>query len=364
VKFVVSSPLLSTFKHPLDKPPHPKWNPQSVAAFFQRHGNGVGAIGIEVPDAANAYKISTQNGATGVCEPTTLQYPDGSKVIIAEIVAYDDGVEKPTGFGDTLLRFIQYDNVTEANRDLYLPGYKAVKDKTNLDYGIARIDHVVGNVHDMDATIANLKKWTGFHTFAKFTKEEIMTRWSSLNSEVLSNNNLKVLLPINEKAPGKKESQIEEYLKAYNGCGVQHIAIRADNVFTTVQKMIAASDHGFEFIPTPATYYEDPIVIARLAKLSPEQQKQAKELGVLVDEDDEGMLLQIFTKPLFDRPTIFIEIIQRRCGEIAVDVPGCGGFGKGNFKALFESIERMQEARGGLLDDTSSPSDTRTTAYT
>jgi len=212
------------------------------------------------------------------------------------------------------------------------------------------MDHVVGNVFDMNKIIKDLKTWTGMHTFAFFTKEEIQTKWTSLNSEVLSNNTCRVLLPINESAEGKAESQILEFLKAYNGPGVQHIALKSDNIFASVKAISSMKEIGFSFIPTPATYYEDPMIINRMENnLDSKEIEAIKELGILVDLDEEGILLQIFTNPLFDRPTVFIEIIQRKCKGKTIEVPGCGGFGKGNFKALFESIERLQQARGGLI---------------
>lgn len=205
-------------------------------------------------------------------------------------------------------------------------------------------------MYDLNKIVSDIKKWCGFHTFASFTKEEIQTPWTSLNSEVLSNNNNRVLLPINESAEGKKESQILEYLKAYNGPGVQHIALKTENVFASVELIRANSSIGFEFIPTPSDYYSDKIIVDRMREhLTEAEIKAVKDLGILIDLDEEGVLLQIFTKPLFDRPTIFVEIIQRKCKGVTIEVPGCGGFGKGNFKALFESIERLQEKRGGLL---------------
>jgi len=306
---------------------------------------------LEVRNATEAYNVATSRGAKGMMEPTILEAKKeegGGRVVISEILIYnDEDPNFPNKKSDTVMRFIQYDNFNGP----FLPGYKMVDDKDNLDYLIQNIDHCVGNVYSMDNIINDIKKWTGMHTFAKFTKEEIMTKWTSLNSEVLSNNNFRLLLPINESAPGKKESQILEYLKAYNGPGVQHIALKSKNIFATIMSMIKMKDFGFDFIPTPASYYEDPIIIDRLENhLEPEERKGVKELGILVDLDDEGILLQIFTKPLFDRPTVFIEIIQRKCRGVTIDLPGFGGFGKGNFKALFESIERLQALRGGLLE--------------
>jgi len=258
-------------------------------------------------------------------------------VIISEIICY----------GTTKIRFYE----SRGYSGSFLPGYVPVEDTKGYDYGLYRMDHVVGNVYNMDETIANLKRWLGFHTFSKFTKEEIETEYTALNSEVLSNDTQTVLLPINEPAKKKRESQITEYLKAYNGAGVQHIAIFTPSILDTVN-LIRNAPVGFQLIPTPHTYYDDEKVKRILAEhMSPEAQEQMREFGILADEDEEGVLLQIFTKPLFDRPTIFVEVIQRICSGEVIDKAGCGGFGKGNFKALFESIERLQAERDMLLEE-------------
>lgn len=358
VKFVVTAPYLSNFIHPNNKMPNPNYDPSKASHFFHRHGSGVSAIGIEVKDAMKAYEIATSRGAPGATKPTILEASKeegGGRVIFSEIFIYSDVRQHATENmkSETVLRFIQYDNFNGP----FIPGYKRVTDKNPLNFGILRIDHVVGNVFDMNHVIQSLKTWIGLHSFAKFTKEEIQTKWTSLNSEVLSNNNFRVLLPINESAEGKKESQILEYLKAYNGPGVQHIALKTANIFASVEMINDNSDVGFEFIPTPETYYKDPEIIKRMTEhLTENEREGVQKYGILVDLDEEGVLLQIFTKPLFDRPTIFVEIIQRKCkGEKEIEIPGCGGFGKGNFKALFESIERLQELRGGLLESTSTP---------
>jgi 4-hydroxyphenylpyruvate dioxygenase len=356
VKFVVNAPYLTEFKYPKSKPPNPKYDEERAKAFFSRHGNGVSCIGVEVGDAFQAYKTAIANGAPSVVEPTVLEASPGEgggKVIFAEIEIYGDERSKASKDQSlTTMRFIQYDNF---NGPLF-PGYQKTQDYSDLDYGIARIDHVVGNVWDMTHSVNNLKKWIGLHTFANFTKEEIQTRWTSLNSEVLANNNLKLLLPINESAEGKKESQILEFLKTYNGPGVQHIALKTKNIFASVQLIQENREVGFEFIPTPPTYYEEPEIKKRMEEhLSKEEREAVKKYGILIDLDEEGVLLQIFTKPLFDRPTLFLEIIQRKCAGETLDIPGCGGFGQGNFKALFESIERMQKERGGLIDNQRNP---------
>eukprot|EP01130_Rhizamoeba_saxonica_P012269 TRINITY_DN5151_c0_g1_i2.p1 TRINITY_DN5151_c0_g1~~TRINITY_DN5151_c0_g1_i2.p1 ORF type:complete len:486 (+),score=121.27 TRINITY_DN5151_c0_g1_i2:2357-3814(+) len=337
VRWVITSPYLSNFQHPDNNSPDPNFDGQAVTNFLNTHGSGVGVIGLKVGNATQAYNTAVKNGAVGHREPYEILGENGS-VIVSEIGFY----------GDVKLRFVEYKGYEGA----FLPGFKNVDDKHELNYQIKRMDHVVGNVYDMDETINHIKKVLGFHTFAKFSKEDIATKWTSLNSEVLANEKENVLLPINEPAPGKKESQITEYLKANNGPGVQHIALFTPDVLNTINYMrVAGQFGGFEFIPAMPEYYNDKRVKDIMDRhLSPEVQDKIKEYGILVDEDAEGALLQIFTKPLFDRPTIFVEIIQRLCHGQVIDKPGCGGFGKGNFRALFQSIERMQAERHMLLD--------------
>jgi 4-hydroxyphenylpyruvate dioxygenase len=338
VKWVITTPYMSEFEHPSNNPPLPNFDSKHVSEFVTKHGSGVGVIGINVDDAAEAYRLSTENGATGVLEPTELKRDnEEGSVVISEIFCY----------GDTKIRFYE----SRGYKGALFPGYVPVEDTKGYDYGLYRMDHVVGNVYNMDEAINNLKSWLGFHTFAKFTKEDIQTEYTSLNSEVLSNDQENVLLPINEPAKKKRESQITEYLKAYNGPGVQHIAIFTPSILDTVE-MMRKAPIGFEFIPTPHTYYDDEKVKAIIAEhLQPDAEQQLKEFGILADEDGEGVLLQIFTKPLFDRPTIFVEVIQRVCHGEVIDKAGCGGFGKGNFRALFESIERLQAERDMLLEE-------------
>jgi len=346
IKFIITAPYLSEFVHPADKKPNPTYDAARAKRFFQRHGSGVSAVGVVVDDVRAAYQSAVEKGAKSVLAPTEVKAEKGS-VVFAELEVYgDDTTGNPLHLSETVLRLVQYIDFEGP----WLPGYRAVEDKHPLDYGLIRMDHVVGNVYDMNKICADIKKWTGFYTFGGFTKEQIQTPWTSLNSEVLSSNNNRVLMPINETAEGKKESQIMEYLKAYNGPGVQHIAIKSSNIFRSVSTMRQNSHVGFEFIPTPKSYYEDPVIIERMANnLTKEEIEGVLANDILVDLDDEGVLLQIFTKPLFDRPTVFVEIIQRKCMGKTIEVPGCGGFGTGNFKSLFEAIERMQAARGGLL---------------
>jgi len=258
-------------------------------------------------------------------------------MVVAEIFLY----------GDTIVRFIEYKDY----KGPYLPGYQPVDDPNPFSYGIQRMDHVLGNVPELDPMVEKIQKWFGFHIFAYFSQEDIATEWTSLNSKVMANNYETVLLPLNEPAKKKRESQITEYLKAYNGPGVQHIAMFTPEILSTIQEISAASTQGgVELLPANKEYYNDKDVQDIMKEhLTEDAIELVKKYGILVDRDAEGVLLQIFTKPLFDRPTLFCEIIQRICHGEVVDKPGCGGFGKGNFRALFQSIERMQAARGMLL---------------
>jgi len=342
---VILSPYLSEFVHPEQKFPHPNWNANYVRDWVGKHGNGVAVIGLKVGNAKEAYERSTGVGerdpseyAKGRTPPTELKDEHGS-MIVAEVFLY----------ADTIVRFIEYKDY----KGPYLPGYQPVDDPNPFSYGIQRMDHVVGNVPELDPMVEKIQKWFGFHVFAGFTKEDIATEWTSLNSKVMANNYETVLLPLNEPAKKKRESQITEYLKAYNGPGVQHIAMFTPEILSTIQEMVAASTQGgIELIPANEEYYNDKDVQDIMKEhLTADAIELVKKYGILVDRDAEGVLLQIFTKPLFDRPTLFCEIIQRICHGEVVDKPGCGGFGKGNFRALFQSIERMQAARGMLLPD-------------
>lgn len=221
----------------------------------------------------------------------------------------------------------------------------------DLDFGIRRLDHAVGNVPQLGPVIEYVKGFTGFHEFAEFTSEDVGTTESGLNSVVLASNDEMVLLPLNEPVYGtKRKSQIQTYLEHNEGAGVQHLALASENIFRTLREMRKRSGiGGFEFMPSPPpTYYRN--LKSRAGDvLSDEQIKECEELGILVDRDDQGTLLQIFTKPVGDRPTIFIEIIQRVGCMIKDDAgetyqkSGCGGFGKGNFSELFKSIEEYEK---------------------
>lgn len=260
-------------------------------------------------------------------------------------------VSEIRAYGDVVLRFIsRHDGFDGA----FLPAYQAVApSSSSQDYGLERIDHAVGNVWDLLESVNYVGKMTGFHEFAEFTAADVGTMDSGLNSVVLANNEERVLLPLNEPTYGtKRKSQIQTYLEYNNGPGLQHLALQTSDIFSTLTKMREVSERGgFEFVERPKpTYYRD--LPARIGEaLTAEQYQQVEELGLLVDKDDQGILLQIFTKPIGDRPTMFLEIIQRiGCQEPDPADPkktiqrgGCGGFGKGNFKALFQAIEEYEK---------------------
>eukprot|EP00300_Choanocystis_sp_HF-7_P005766 c14259_g1_i2.p1 GENE.c14259_g1_i2~~c14259_g1_i2.p1 ORF type:complete len:481 (+),score=104.58 c14259_g1_i2:213-1445(+) len=319
--------------------PHPAFDPVAMHNFHAAHGLAVRAIGISVPSVDETWAQCTANGGKGVLPPTTLSAAGTAGALrICEIAAY----------GDVVLRFVE----NRGFEGVFLPGYERVED-TQESYGLNRIDHIVGNVPCLRDVFQYLTKMTGWHRFAEFTAEDVGTVDSGLNSVVVGNNNEMILMPINEPTWfTKKRSQIQVYLEHNSGAGVQHVAIKCDDIVATMTKLRAASDVGFEFLPAPpsakdretgktVTYYE--WVKSRAGKyISDELIAKLQAVDVLVDIDDQGILLQIFTKPLDDRPTLFFEIIQRLCflpkAEVE-EIGGCGGFGKGNFSALFAQIE-------------------------
>ncbi|KAJ4915206.1 phytoene desaturation 1 [Raphanus sativus] len=305
-------------------------------SFFSSHGLGVRAVAVEVEDAESAFSISVSNGAVPSSPPILLN----DAVTISEVKLY----------GDVVLRYVSYN---KAVTSLFLPRFEPVEDTSSfpLDYGITRLDHAVGNVPELVPALTYLASFTGFHQFAEFTADDVGTAESGLNSAVLANNDETVLLPINEPVHGtKRKSQIQTYLEHNEGAGLQHLALTSEDIFRTLREMRKRSCvGGFDFMPSPPpTYYKN--LKKRVGDvLSDEQMKECEELGILVDRDDQGTLLQIFTKPLGDRPTIFIEIIQR-IGCMKKDEEGkvyqsggCGGFGKGNFSELFKSIEEYEK---------------------
>jgi 4-hydroxyphenylpyruvate dioxygenase len=308
----------------------------------------VRAVGITVDDASEAYNVAVANGAHGVLAPTTL-HDEKSKTsaTISEIKM----------FGDSVIRWISGDY-----KGAFLPNYEA-SNTPDINYGILRLDHAVSNVPKLFPAIDYLTKSTGFHEFSEFTAEDVGTVDSGLNSMVLASNSEFILLPVNEPTFGtKRKSQIQNYLEHNNGAGVQHLALMTRDIFHTMRELRKRSYiGGFEFMPAPPrTYYENLPARIGADTLTAEEFAELEVLGLLADKDDQGVLLQVFTKPLGDRPTIFIEIIQRiGCdrtisGEFKEQSAGCGGFGKGNFSELFKSIEEFEKQQEAAATGTSS----------
>jgi 4-hydroxyphenylpyruvate dioxygenase len=292
-----------------------------INEHINKHGDGVKVVALWVDDATKSYKETTARGAESYMEPVTREDKDG-KVVFSGIHTY----------GETVHVFVE----RSAYNGIFLPGYKAWNPLYKAEpTGLKFIDHMVGNVgwNEMNKWCEFYGKVMGFAQLVSFDDKDISTDYTALMSKVMSNGNGRIKFPINEPAEGKKKSQIEEYIDFYNGAGVQHIALATDNIIETVT---ALRNRGVEFLYVPEVYYDT--VLDRVGEID-EDLAPLKELGILIDRDDEGYLLQIFTKPVLDRPTMFFEIIQRK---------GAQSFGKGNFKALFEAIEREQESRGTL----------------
>lgn len=292
-----------------------------IMGHITKHSDGVKVLALWVDDAEKSWNETTRRGAVSAEAPKTIKDEFG-EVKVASIYTY----------GDTIHTFVERKNYKGA----FLPGYKAAASKFKVEpIGLEYIDHCVGNVElgKMNEWVHFYEHTMGFKTIITFDDEDISTEYSALMSKVVSNGNGYVKFPINEPAEGKKKSQIDEYLDFYNGPGVQHIAIITNNIVATVSELIR---RGVEFLTVPSSYYDT--LQDRVGKID-EDIESLKKLGILVDRDDEGYLLQIFTKPVEDRPTLFYEIIQRK---------GAKSFGKGNFKALFEAIEREQALRGNL----------------
>jgi len=299
----------------------PLTNDGHIAAHIALHGDGVKNISLKVDDAKKAWEETTSRGAKSFCEPYTIKDADG-EVIISGIHTY----------GDTVHLFIERKNYT----GIFMPGFIAWKsDYQPTETGLQYIDHCVGNVgwNQMNKWVSFYEHTMGFRNILSFDDNDISTEYSALMSKVMSNGNGFVKFPINEPAEGKKKSQVEEYLDFYRGEGVQHIAIATQNIIATVSEL---HKRGIEFLTIPNSYYDH--VLDRVGEID-EDIEPLRKLGILVDRDEEGYLLQIFTKPVEDRPTLFFEIIQRK---------GANSFGKGNFKALFEALEKEQDARGNL----------------
>lgn len=298
------------------------FNPDSeIAHHIRRHGDGVKVIALWVDDARRAYEETTSRGAEPVFEPFTDSDANG-EVVRSAIKTY----------GDTIHMFVERKNY----KGIFLPGFERWESEYNPgSCGLKYIDHMVGNVE-----LGGMNKWAdfyarvlGFANLVTFDDKDISTQYTALMSKVMTNGNGRIKFPINEPAEGLKKSQVEEYLDFYGGAGCQHIAVATDDIVFTVSEM---RKRGVEFLHVPGTYYDT--VENRVGQIA-EDMATLKSLGIMVDRDEEGYLLQIFTKPVEDRPTLFFEIIQRK---------GAKSFGKGNFQALFESIEAEQARRGTL----------------
>ena len=307
IRLVLTSPLKSNTK---------------IGAHIDKHGDGIKVVALWVDDATYAYNEAIKRGATSYLEPTTEEDEEG-KVVRSGIYTY----------GETVHEFVE----RKEYNGIFLPGYKKweTPDFNPAPVGLKYVDHMVGNVAlgKMDYWVEFYEKVMGFVNILTFDDTDISTEYTALMSKVVSNGNGRIKFPINEPAIGKKRSQVDEYLDFYEGAGIQHIAVATDDIIETVKQL---RSRGIEFLRVPNTYYD--AVLDRVGKID-EDIAPLQELGILVDRDDEGYLLQIFTKPVEPRPTMFFEIIQRK---------GAQSFGKGNFKALFEAIEREQELRGTL----------------
>src|SRR5919107_2875430 len=294
---------------------------KAIADHVYLHGDGVRDLALWVDDARDAFEKAVERGATPVHEPRVVRDDDG-EIVVAAIRTYGDTIPSPVERRDY--------------RGLFLPGFKPVRPRfAPPDVGLKYVDHCVGNVElgRMNSWVEFYARVMGFRNLLTFDDNDINTEYSSLMSKVMANGNDRIKFPINEPAKGKKKSQIDEYLEFYQGPGVQHLALATGDILGTVT---ALRDRGVEFLSAPTTYYDD--LQKRVGRID-EPVDELAALGILIDRDPDGYLLQIFTKPVEDRPTVFYEIIQRK---------GARSFGAGNFKALFEAIEREQELRGNL----------------
>ncbi|WP_025762747.1 4-hydroxyphenylpyruvate dioxygenase [Dyadobacter tibetensis] len=292
-----------------------------IGQHIDLHGDGVKVIALWVEDARKAFQETTSRGGKAYMEPIR-ETDDQGEVLRSGIHTY----------GDTVHVFVERKNYN----GVFLPGFVPWNPEHRPSpVGLEYIDHMVGNVgwNEMNTWVSFYERVMGFTTMASFDDKDISTQYTALMSKVMSNGNGRIKFPINEPAEGKKKSQVEEYLEFYGGAGVQHIAVATHDILATVGKL---KERGVTFLKIPGTYYEE--LVSRVGEID-EDLAELRELGILVDRDDEGYLLQIFTQPIMPRPTLFFEIIQRK---------GAKSFGKGNFKALFEAIEREQMQRGTL----------------
>jgi 4-hydroxyphenylpyruvate dioxygenase len=306
VRFVLTTPLRAD---------------NAIAEHVRKHGDAVHVVALWVDDARRSWQETVSRGAKSVAEPKVLSDEHG-EVVVSSIQTY----------GDTIHTFVERGGY----HGPFLPGFRAIEhDPVARPVGLKHIDHMVGNVgwHEMDKWVEFYAKVMGFSLYQHFDDKDISTEYSALMSKVMANGNGYVKFPINEPAEGKRKSQIEEYLDFHGGPGVQHVALATDDIVHTVSRL---QEQGVEFLRVPHTYYAE--LQQRVGKID-EPIEKLERLGILVDRDDEGYMLQIFTRPVEDRPTLFFEIIQRK---------GSRSFGKGNFKALFEAIEREQQSRGNV----------------
>ena len=311
IRFVLTTPIRADLSA----------DARAIAEHLARHGDGVRDLALWVDDARDAFRKAVERGAEPVHEPRVLRDGDG-EVVVAAIKTY----------GDTIHSLVERRNY----RGLFMPGYRPMRPHFQPpEVGLKYVDHCVGNVElgRMNTWVDFYARVMGFRNLLTFDDKDISTEYSALMSKVMANGNDRIKFPINEPAAGKKKSQIDEYLEFYGGPGVQHIAMATEDIVATVA---ALRDRGVEFLSVPTSYYD--ALQGRVGKIDEPVDTLAR-LGILVDRDPDGYLLQIFSKPVQDRPTVFYEIIQRK---------GAKSFGKGNFKALFEAIEREQALRGNL----------------
>uniref|UniRef100_A0A7S4IYZ2 4-hydroxyphenylpyruvate dioxygenase n=1 Tax=Odontella aurita TaxID=265563 RepID=A0A7S4IYZ2_9STRA len=378
--------------------PLPSFDAPAAHDFFRRHGLAARAVGVEVRDATESYESAVANGARGVSEPTFVEACKGIRAMEesdeggggeGKADFGGGGAGKAAGgctvsevelYGDVVLRFVSFADGGGSNGGgggatttpveeggplpppflPHLSPHPASSSSTRAyeTYGLRRIDHAVGNVPDLTEAADHVRGFTGFHDFAEFTAEDVGTVDSGLNSVVLASDAEDVLLPLNEPTEGRRKSQIQTYLEQNRGPGLQHLALKTDDIFTTIARMRKSYDDlgiGFELMARPSDEYYRELPERLGDRLADAQYRELEELGILADADDEGVLLQVFTKPVGDRPTFFVEIIQRiGCAykpdddddaakdeedEVMRERPGCGGFGQGNFRELFKAIE-------------------------
>ena len=342
IRFVITAPYWS------EAPPttnskfydsFPAFNRDTALQFVQKHGLAGRAIGIKVENATAAYERSVANGGTGVLPPVKITDENGT-ITYSEVLLYQDVV----------LRFVEG---RDSYKGKFIPGY-VDSGRPELNYGLLRIDHIVSNVPCLTDVTEHLIKMLGFHEFGEFIAEDVGTVDSGLNSMIVANNDEMVLMPVNEPTFGtRRKSQIQSFLEHNAGPGVQHIALQTKDILSTVKMMLQQSNWGgVEFLGNPgASYYNDHVPKKMGNLVDQKLIDDCAKYNILIDRDEEGGLLQIFTKPLPDRPTLFVEVIQRIGCPMpnGRQKPACGGFGKGNFGALFKSIEDLEKKRDGEL---------------